>query len=137
MNIDNSPTIELPVSDSWALVRSAPIGRLAVVVDGRPEMFPVNHVVDHGTVVIRTATGTKLAAASGQHVAFEIDGYDASEAWSVVVKGVATEVEQLHEVVDALQLPLLPWQSGRKPFFLRIEPDTVTGRRFRIAGADS
>src|SRR6476619_2758028 len=45
----------LSVSESWSLVRSAPVGRLAVVVDGRPEIFPLNHVVDHGTLVFRTA----------------------------------------------------------------------------------
>src|SRR4051794_39359108 len=53
----------LTVDACWALLRAADIGRLAVVVGDRPEIFPVNFVVDHGTVVIRTAPGTKLAAA--------------------------------------------------------------------------
>lgn len=129
-------TVDLSASECWTLIRSVPVGRLAVSVDGQPDIFPVNHVVDHGTIVLRTAPGTKQSAANRHLVAFEVDGYDVqrAEAWSVVVKGPARSVERLHEVVDALQLPLFPWQDGPKPCFLRIEPDTITGRRIRVTG---
>src|SRR4028118_1332365 len=50
-------------SDCWAMLRTVDVGRLAVVVDGAPDIFPVNFVVDHGTVVFRPAPGTKLGAA--------------------------------------------------------------------------
>ena len=108
------------------------MGRLAVVLDGRPDIFPLNHVVDRGSLVFRTDMGTKLLGAVGQQVAYEIDGYDAAngEAWSVVVKGRAHEVRQLHDVIDTVSLPLFPWQGGAKPRFVRIEADQVTGRRF-------
>ncbi len=67
------------------------MGRLAVTVHSHPEMFPVNHLVDDGSLLVSTADGTKLAAAAGHVVAFEIDGYDlgGGTAWSVIVKGVA------------------------------------------------
>jgi nitroimidazol reductase NimA-like FMN-containing flavoprotein (pyridoxamine 5'-phosphate oxidase superfamily) len=123
---------ELTASESWQLLRQAVVGRLAVVVDGAPDIFPVNHIVDAGSLVFRTGEGTKLWGALGQLVAFEVDGLDAGSAvaWSVVVRGRATEVKQLHDVVQALELPLYPWQGGDKPRFVRIEPDAVTGRRF-------
>ena len=76
----------------WNLLRSAEVGRLAVSIKDQPDIFPINFVVDHGTVVFRTAEGTKLAAAVlGRGVAFEADGFDAGagEAWSVVIKGRA------------------------------------------------
>lgn len=113
------------------LLRSVPVGRLAVMVDDRVDIFPLNHVVDRTSIVVRTTAGTKLAAAAGHYVAFEADRYDpeCGEAWSVIVRGFATSIEQLHEVLGALQLPLSPWQRGAKPFFLRIEPGTVTGHR--------
>ena len=61
----------------WARLGHARVGRLAISVAGRPDVFPVNFVVDHGTVVFRTAEGTKFAAgALGRPVAFEVDGYD-------------------------------------------------------------
>lgn len=128
-------TEELSPSQCWDLVRAAPVGRLAVVVDGRPEIFPLNHLVDHGTLVFRTVYGTKLVAALGSPVAYEVDGLspDASTAWSVVVKGWAREISRLHEVVDTQGLPLFPWHRGPKPRVVRIEPEQVTGRRFTVA----
>jgi nitroimidazol reductase NimA-like FMN-containing flavoprotein (pyridoxamine 5'-phosphate oxidase superfamily) len=95
----------------------------------------VNYVVDHGTIVFRTAEGTKLAAAVlGTAVAFEADGYDpdAGEAWSVVVKGHAYEIERMDELFEALSLPLFPWHAAPKRRYVRIVPDEISGRRFHV-----
>jgi len=117
----------------WQLLRTQEVGRLAVAIANHPDIFPVNYVVDHATVVFRTAEGTKLAAAVlGESVAFEIDGETDGEAWSVVVKGRAVEIEQMHELFDALELPLYPWNSAPKHRFVRVIPDEVTGRRFKV-----
>ena len=128
--------VELSPQDSWALLRHASLGRLALIVDGQPDIFPVNHVVDQGTVVFRTAAGTKLAGAVGHRVAFEADGYDigTASAWSVVVKGTAQAVTRMYEVLDVSELPLYPWHSAPKPHFIRIEPDSITGRLFEVTG---
>ena len=127
--------VELDESRCWTLLRQAEVGRLAVAINERPDIFPVNFVVDHGSVVFRTAEGTKLAAAVlGRAVAFEVDGYDAGsgEAWSVVLKGRATEIQRMHDLFDAAELPLFPWHAAPKPRFVRIEPDELTGRRFHV-----
>jgi uncharacterized protein len=128
---------ELSVSQCWALLRDSVVGRVAVVRGDRPEIFPVNFVVDHGTVLFRTATGSKLAAVtpSSAPVAFEADSYDPvkGEAWSVIAKGRASEVTGIHEVFDLAELPLFPWHIAPKPHFVRIEPDELTGRRFRVS----
>ena len=128
--------VELSDAESWALLRQAVVGRLAVVVDERPEIFPVNHLVDRGSLVFRTATGTKLAGAVGRWVAFEVDGYDleTAKAWSVVVKGTARQVNRLYDVLDVYELPLFPWHSTPKPHFIRIEADSITGRMFAVTG---
>ena len=125
---------ELPTHESLALLREAVVGRLAVVIEGRPDIFPVNHVVDHGTVVFRTARGSKFWGAAGLPVAFEVDGYDASSgyAWSVVVHGKGQVIIRSDDVLEAMQLPIVPWQSGPKPEFVRIIPDEITGRRFAV-----
>jgi nitroimidazol reductase NimA-like FMN-containing flavoprotein (pyridoxamine 5'-phosphate oxidase superfamily) len=125
--------------ECWRLLRTAEVGRLAVAIDGQPDLFPINHVVDHGSVVFRTAEGTKLAAAVlGRGVAFEVDGYDADQgtAWSVVVKGRAVEIERVLELLDATDLPLFPWHTSPKPRYVRIEPSEVTGRMFYAARPD-
>jgi hypothetical protein len=128
----------LDAGECWTLLRTAEVGRIAVSVAGRPEIFPVNFVVDHGTVVFRTAEGTKLAAVTvSPHVAFEADGRvpgDPDQAWSVVVKGRSEELRHLHDLVAADDLPLAPWHAGPKGRFVRIVPDDVTGRRFAVAG---
>jgi nitroimidazol reductase NimA-like FMN-containing flavoprotein (pyridoxamine 5'-phosphate oxidase superfamily) len=126
---------ELDHPACWELLRAGEVGRLAVAIAGHPDIFPVNYVVDHGSIVFRTEAGTKLAAAVlGTGVAFEIDGRDdaTGTAWSVVAKGVAHEVVQLHDYVDALDLPLHPWAGGSKSRFVRILPDVLTGRRFTV-----
>jgi len=127
--------VELSTAESWALLREAVVGRLAVIIDDRPDIFPVNHLVDRGSVVFRTAAGTKLAGSAGQWVAFEVDGYDllTASAWSVVMKGEAQQVNRLYDVLEVIDLPLFPWYSAPKPHFIRIEPDSITGRRFEVA----
>ena len=74
------------------------------------------------------------AAVLGASVAFEVDGYDAAagDAWSVVIKGRAVEIERMHDVFDALDLPLFPWHAAPKHRFVRIVPDDVSGRRFHV-----
>ena len=132
---DEAMTV-LSVHECLELLRDHEVGRLAVARDAHPDIFPVNYVVDHGTVVFRTAAGTKLDAVAHDHdVAFEVDGYDAAsgDAWSVVIKGRAIEVDGPQEQFEASDLPLFPWQTAPKPRFVRIEPVEMTGRRFRAA----
>ncbi|GAA4122739.1 hypothetical protein GCM10022415_27100 [Knoellia locipacati] len=129
-------TRALSTEESWDLLRQAVIGRLAVVHDGAPDIFPVNYVVDHGTIVLRTARGTKYESARNQLVAFEVDGYDLDdvEAWSVVARGRAVEVKDVDDSIAVMALPLLPWAEGSKPHLIRLLPDTVTGRRIHVVG---
>jgi nitroimidazol reductase NimA-like FMN-containing flavoprotein (pyridoxamine 5'-phosphate oxidase superfamily) len=135
-DITDTTTEVLSERECWELLRESVVGRLAVIVGGRVNIFPVNPVVDHGSIVFRTSAGTKLAGTKGEDVAFEVDGYDpdTATAWSVVAKGPATEVWDVEATIRALRLPLVPWQPGRKPRIVRIEPDVVTGRRFVVAG---
>jgi uncharacterized protein len=127
---------ELSESACWTLLRTASVGRLAVWVQDHPDIFPINYAVDHGTVVFRSGTGTKVSAAlSDSPVALEADGYDeeTTEAWSVVVKGNVEEISRGQDLLDTIDLPLFPWQAGDKGRFIRIIPTTTSGRRFPIA----
>jgi len=132
--------LELSEAQCWELLREAEqagggVGRIAVSIMNLPDIFPVNYVVDHASIVFRTAEGTKLAAAVlGAGVAFEVDGYDPDEgeAWSVVIKGVAEEIDQLLGRFDAADLPLFPWHASPKHRFVRIVPSEITGRRFVV-----
>jgi hypothetical protein len=130
----------LDLHECWALLREHEVGRLGVSIANHPDIFPVNYVVDHGTIVFRTAEGTKFAAAVlGTAVAFETDGYDtkSGEAWSVVVKGRASEIQNMYELFDAQDLPLFPWNDAPKYRFVRIVPELTTGRRFTVTDSAS
>jgi hypothetical protein len=133
--IDRFGMTVLAMNESLELLRSSVVGRLAVSITDHPDIFPINYIVDRGCIVFRTAEGTKLAAAvQGRAVAFEVDGYDqaSGEAWSVVVKGQAVEIKQMHDLFDAVELPLFSWQAAPKPRFVRIEPVDISGRRFNV-----
>ena len=140
MTDDKSTVDELSESACWTLLRTASVGRLAVWVQDHPDIFPINYAVDHGTVVFRSGTGTKVSAAlSDSPVALEADGYDeeTTEAWSVVVKGNVEEISRDQDLLDTIDLPLFPWQAGDKSRFIRIIPTTTSGRRFPIADPSS
>lgn len=130
------PGVEvLEAAACWELLDEHEVGRLAVDIAGHPDIFPINYVIHDGGILFRTAPGTKLAGAIlGRHVAFEIDGYLPEErtAWSVVLKGIAHEVENMFERFEVEDEPLFPWVAFPKPDFVKIQPDLVTGRRFHI-----
>jgi hypothetical protein len=134
--LDHLGATVLSRSTCFDLLRGQTVGRLALVDHGRPEIFPMNYVVDDDRIVFRTAAGTKLLPALlAAEVAFEIDGLDeaAGEAWSVIVRGPAREIQGPYDLVDALALPLFPWHAAPKHRFLRIEPTEVSGRCFHVA----
>jgi hypothetical protein len=129
----------LAQSECWKLLGDHVVARLAVVVDGHPDIFPVNYVVDDRSIVFRTAAGTKLLGAlETTPVAMEIDGYDSDTelAWSVVLRGVAREVRRPEELsrVDAAQLD--PWQGGAKDRVVRVNRLNLSGRRFKVTRPD-
>jgi uncharacterized protein len=137
--MDAYPDTGVAVLDAdacWTLLQCADVGRLAVsIAGGDPDIFPVNYVVQYGTIVFRTVSGSKLSGAvSGRKVAFEVDGRELTtgEAWSVVVKGGAAHVKPAEEMIDPAGLPLFPWHGGPKDHYVRIVPDEVSGRRFPI-----
>ena len=116
------------------LLASARIGRVALVFDGRPEVFPVAYAVDDGAIVFRTDTGTKLhAAVHWPSVAFETDEVDPStgDGWSVMVVGPVAEVAEGADLHRLRQFDLDAWADGPGPHWLRITPEKVTGRRIR------
>jgi len=116
----------------WTLLAATPVGRVGVINDSAPEIYPVNHVVDRDTIVFRTDPGTKLRGLlRSPAVCFQVDGIDPADAtgWSVLVKGRAVELHDVDDLRRVARLPLRFWALGDKAHWIRIVPDEVTGRR--------
>jgi uncharacterized protein len=129
--MDIQPVTALSDDDSWNLISGVHLGRLVTVVDGRPEIFPVNFVVQRRTVLFRTAEGTKMfGAVMNDQVLFEADDHNVVEGWSVIIRGTATVLFGADEIQDAEQAGLYPWIATQKLRFVRVTPSDVTGRRF-------
>ncbi len=125
------PVIELDTAECWRLLDSAELGRLALAPAGKVDIFPVNFAVHDGALYFRTAPGTKLFELSvNPDVAFEIDGWDATSAFSVVIKGTAEQLESQTDIDKADRLPLAPWLPTLKYRWVRIVPTTISGRSF-------
>lgn len=125
--------IEISEEECVELLASTNLGRLGVVLDGRPEIFPVNHVFDpsSGGVAFPTNARSKLRGAlDWPSVAFEVDGLDDdSGGWSVVVQGAAEEIRDPGEIERLAADRRVVWWPGAHPRWIRIVPSKITGRR--------
>jgi uncharacterized protein len=127
--------------ECWKLLAQSAVGRVGVLVDSAPEIYPVNFVVDDDTIVFRTDPGSKLRGfGRSPSVCFEADGFDieALSGWSVLVKGRAVELQGADELRRAADLPLRFWAIGDKAHWIRIKPSEVTGRRIvKVEGREA
>ncbi len=117
----------LSEQDCLELLETQSIGRLALVIDDRIDIFPINYAVDGRSVLFRTNEGRKMRGAGTGEVVFEVDSIEAEAhaGWSVVVHG---EPEDVTEAVEPGADTVEPW-AGRKEFLVRITPRSITGRR--------
>lgn len=126
----------LDVDACLELLATQQVGRLAFLDEGEIVVLPVNYLLDRGTVLVRTAEGSKLdAAVRGERVAFEVDDVDPIDhtGWSVLVKGRCAEIWEGTELDTVRRLPLESWAAGEKAHYLTVLPSAITGRRLAAA----
>jgi nitroimidazol reductase NimA-like FMN-containing flavoprotein (pyridoxamine 5'-phosphate oxidase superfamily) len=126
---DSSPT------ECYRLLGSVRVGRVVMTRQALPVVLPVAFALDGHTIVIATAVGSPLAAASAQQavVAFEADDLDpvTLSGWSVVVTGTISAVTDPRSVVRAAQFPLVSGAGDELPHFVCIAPGLISGRYMR------
>jgi nitroimidazol reductase NimA-like FMN-containing flavoprotein (pyridoxamine 5'-phosphate oxidase superfamily) len=136
MNTDDKPAGLEPIAEHECLhlLGLHGLGRVAIDVDGQPQVYPVNYALSGRVVAFRTAPGIKLANAPMSHVAFEIDEYDSvtGVGWSVMVKGIAYEITDAvdPDSVEVRQQLIRPMAPGQHDHWVAIRADEITGRRF-------
>lgn len=130
MTHPEDPVQTLEAEACWRFLAEQQVGRLAVAIGGEPYVFPINHIVDEGSLLFRTGEGSKLlAVALGGRVSYEVDAWTGREGTSVVVRGTAHELEG-DERSRAESLGLRPWVPTTKTHYVRIDVDAITGRHF-------
>jgi len=134
MDTDVATPIELlSEEDCWESLHASNLGRLALSVANEPSIYPVSFMAAGRRLLFRTSPGTKLAELTvNSHVAFEIDGVGAEDAWSVVVKGTARALDKQSEIDLAAELSLRSDFPALKYVYVEIIPHEVTGRRFDL-----
>lgn len=128
----------LSTADCWSLLERERLGRWAVTAtDGMPDIFPVNYVAFEGAIYIRSAPDVKLVAISSQpQVAFEVDGHEGSEWWSVVIRGTAERIRDEVEI-ERTGITRMATASPRfKQHVIKLTPGVVTGRRFVVTAEE-
>lgn len=133
MATNTSPVSEIAEDTCWGYLASQQVGRLVTAADGRPDIFPVNYVLDGQAIVFRTALGGKVHdLVTNSRVAFEIDGWDDEGGWSVVLHGSAEVVDDEATLARFAKAPLRPWVPTVKPIWVRLVPADLGGRAFRF-----
>ncbi|MGL3807788.1 pyridoxamine 5'-phosphate oxidase family protein [Paeniglutamicibacter sp. R2-26] len=129
----DQPVLVLDDDQSWRLLEHTNHGRLATAVGGAVDIFPLNYAAKDRVIYLRTAPGEKLAALTvNDHVAFEADGILSDEAWSVVVHGVAHQVETPDAIAEARASGVTPWIPTPKESWVKIVASSISGRHFRL-----
>jgi hypothetical protein len=126
---------ELSDSECWEILARSGIGHLAFQLQpAGVDILPINYLVTDRQIFFRSAPGSKLSSlALHPRVAFQIERRAGDTWFSVVVKGEAVRLAFDEEIEHSGVLELAPAQPGEKFNYVRITPDTITGRTFAAA----
>jgi hypothetical protein len=124
------PYRALPHTETLQLLGSVELGRIAFTVDALPTIRPVNHIVNHGDVILRGHRGVDvvLRAAADKVVAYSADVIDPHTfvGWSVTLTGIAQLIE--NSAMRARYPEVIrPWEVYEEGYVIRIHPEIVTG----------
>ncbi|GJF33320.1 DNA-binding protein [Kitasatospora sp. NE20-6] len=123
--------VQLSARECWDRIGGHGVGHLALPAGPGPAVFPVNYVVDAGTIAYRTRPDGAAAAEPGSSVSFQVDRIDdrLSRGWSVLISGTAEHVEDPEAVRRLAGHPgAEPWAGGVRPLWVRIRPTRISGR---------
>lgn len=130
---DENPVSILSDEECWEFLGSQEFGRLAFHLAEQVHITPINYAVDDGTLLFRTAEGSKLlAVVMNPDIAFEVDAYDDETAISVILRGSARLLEE-DEAHRSENVPLRPWVPTLKYNVVEIRPTEISGRQFSLA----
>jgi Pyridoxamine 5'-phosphate oxidase len=111
------------------------IAHLGLVVDGHPVVVPVNYTMLDREVLLRLGPGSTLnELGRSPVVALEVDHVPSKggEAWSVMIQGVATPLNDpaaLRRAAASGLTPLVPVPGHE---YMQVRTGVLSGRRFPV-----
>lgn len=124
--VDRAHVEPLGADESWALLMTAELGRLAFSDAHGPTVEPLAFALEGDAIVISVAPRSGARAAVGQTVAFEVDEIDLVRrtGWSVVAVGT------LHRASPTVAARPEPWPDREEePLLVVLWAERLTGRR--------
>ena len=132
MNGEEDENRVLDEAQCWQFLRDNEFGRLAFHLGDEVHIAPINYAVEHDSLLLRTAEGSKLLGiVMNPDVAFEVDSWDEHTATSVIIRGTAHLLDE-HAAHRSENVPLRPWVDSLKYNVVEIRPTEVSGRRFHL-----
>lgn len=130
--------VELSYPECVEKLRLGCVGRIAVLGDPFPLIFPVNYRLvefaddaapGHLWIAVRTRAGNRIDRAS-TYVSFEIDGVEPARrrGWSVLSTGTLHAADRSAAEFEA-RFDSQPWLTTDRDRWLVIQPVEITGRR--------
>jgi len=115
------------------LLAAVDVGRLALVVEGRPRIVVLNYLLHDGEVLFRTRPDALIARLTdGEAVAaeFEVDSaFPVAQAgWSVIATGTLAREEDA-ALQAVARTGIRAWAQGERDLVLRLAITDLTGRR--------
>ncbi|UGQ11860.1 pyridoxamine 5'-phosphate oxidase family protein [Yinghuangia sp. ASG 101] len=138
MACDGSPVrlprlMEASDTEAWRLLDRTEYGHAVVTLHGFPAVRPAGHLLDHDSLVVRTALPPDLLTTAGDRpspLAYHVHEIDptSGNGWEVTVLGLAEPIaDPRAEARYRVSLP--GWTHGHYDTVLRLHPHTVTGFR--------
>ncbi|AUN41908.1 hypothetical protein ASU32_19465 [Tsukamurella tyrosinosolvens] len=127
--------------EAWQTVRAHRRARLVVAIDGRAEIFPIDYSVNRDlSIAFLTSPGRKLDCLEiNPDCLLEIDVADDDHetAWSVIVRGAANRDVADDALARAMDGGAQTSLDYPKYDVVTITPTEISGRKFRLAAADT
>ena len=120
-------------NECFELLKTQSVGRLGIVADSRPLIFPVNYVFDDYAIVFKTTIGTKFEHSALNSVSFEVDSLDYvnRSGWSIMVDGVGREITNAIDNISESErhLQFDSWVNEEDEHYIRIHINSISGRK--------
>jgi len=116
------------------LLAAVDVGRLAVVVDGRPRIVVLNYVMSGDHLLFRTREDALIAGLTqdggSAPAEFEVDSAFpvALSGWSVIATGTLVREDDPARQAAA-RAAVRAWAQGERDTVVRLEVEELTGRR--------